>query len=288
MIVMYTDHAGSPTRAVGDGILSHRLKRIMMRQSKKSPRNFTSAAEEEKREIWVPLMQTLKIGNLISEKSDPLIGYAGKTLTLTQTIEVEVRTISRQLIIQQIRMNLEAGPQNAFIPINDSIQFSVSEKTDSGNEDQYQLEVRASQSGLQVVDYSELRELISGKTFRMQKLGHINLNRNLHQNYRKYFRLPLFLLISIEDQQWEEFCCRSGEKYRFSDQRSTGNQPDRSRDLVASEGSGCSNRSIALKNDAETILIRQWGRMGKSVRPLGMQNLADPFDKTFAENHSLG
>ncbi|HQN63863.1 MAG TPA: hypothetical protein PLG96_10220, partial [Flexilinea sp.] len=111
----------------------------------------------------------------------------------------------------QIRMNLEAGPQNAFIPINDSIQFSVSEKTDSGNEDQYQLEVRASQSGLQVVDYSELRELISGKTIQDAKKTireHINLESEPSIKIwpKGLPRLPFVSSnILIEDQQWEEF-----------------------------------------------------------------------------------
>jgi len=167
--------------------------------------------QEKAGNLRVPLMQTLKIGNLISEKSDPLIGYAGKTLTLTQTIEVEVRTISRQLIIQQIRMNLEAGSQNAFIPINDSIQFSVSEKTDSGNDDQYELEVRASQSGVQFVDYSELRELISGKTIQDAKKTireHINLESEPSIKIwpKGLSRLPFVSSnILIEDQQWGEF-----------------------------------------------------------------------------------
>jgi hypothetical protein len=73
--------------------------------------------------LRMPLKNSLRIEKVSDEILTPEIGYAGSELTLQQTIEVSVRTVSYQDMIAFAKLMMDHQKNGVFFPKNDAISF---------------------------------------------------------------------------------------------------------------------------------------------------------------------
>lgn len=114
--------------------------------------------------LRMPLKNTQRIEKISDEILTPEIGYAGSELTLQQTIEVSVRTVSYQDMITFAKLMMDHQKSSAFFPKDEAISFQDENPPVLSENGLITWSLIAERTGSVRYDADQLRAIVSGKS----------------------------------------------------------------------------------------------------------------------------
>ncbi len=114
--------------------------------------------------LRMPLKNSLQIGKISEEILTPGIGYAGSELTLQQTIEVTIRTVSYQDMIAFAKLMMDHQKNSTFFPEDEAITFRDENPPVLSENGLITWSLIAERTGTIRYDADQLKTLVSGKS----------------------------------------------------------------------------------------------------------------------------
>ncbi len=113
-------------------------------------------------ETQIALDHTLKFVEMIDERVDPPVGYAGDRLSVFQEAIFSVRVLSVSDIRSQAEMVFAASPLEGFRSRNVPIQFQLRSIPQDESSEQYYFKIEAVQAGFRDVDETIVADAVRG------------------------------------------------------------------------------------------------------------------------------